>query len=71
MSHFVITGAQGGSTLGAAAANRLEINVFVKNVQHFSLYIQALRMHRQRLFREFFLTHIVSFSSRYATTSAE
>ena len=52
-SHFVITGAQGGSTQGATAANRLEINVFVKNDQHFSLYIQALRTHRPRLERSF------------------
>jgi tyrosinase len=50
MSHFVITGAQGGSTQDAAAANRLEINVFVKNDQRFSLYIQALCTHRSQLF---------------------
>jgi tyrosinase len=38
MSHFVITGANGG----AAAPNRIEINDFVKTKEPFSLYIQAL-----------------------------
>jgi tyrosinase len=44
MSHVVITGAQGGSTAGAVAPNRLEINDFVKpeNSDQFSLFIQAL-----------------------------
>ena len=42
MSHFVITGAKGGATQGATAPNRLEINVFIKNREQFSLYIQAL-----------------------------
>ncbi|KAI0770097.1 photo-regulated tyrosinase [Fomes fomentarius] len=42
MSHFIITGAQGGKTEGAAAPNRLEINDFVKHKKFFSLYIQAL-----------------------------
>ncbi|EKM51950.1 uncharacterized protein PHACADRAFT_262375 [Phanerochaete carnosa HHB-10118-sp] len=42
MSHFVITGAHGGSTAGAGDPNRLEINDFVKIEEQFSLYIQAL-----------------------------
>jgi hypothetical protein len=42
MSHFVISGAQGGSTKGAAAPNRLEINDLIKDQHQFSLYIQAL-----------------------------
>ncbi|EJF63238.1 photo-regulated tyrosinase [Dichomitus squalens LYAD-421 SS1] len=42
MSHFLITGARGGSTQGALAPNRLEINDFIKNEEMFSLYIQAL-----------------------------
>jgi len=46
MSHFVITGAKGGTTQGAAAPNRLEINDLIKNREQFSLYIQALvRVH--------------------------
>ncbi|KAH9969746.1 hypothetical protein BC827DRAFT_1277089 [Russula dissimulans] len=46
MSHVVITGAQGGSTAGAVAPNRLEINDFVKpeNSDQFSLFIQALNV---------------------------
>lgn len=43
MSHYLVTGATGGSTSGAAAPNRLEINDFVKQEDQFSLYIQALR----------------------------
>lgn len=43
MSHYLVTGATGGSTSGAGAPNRLEINVFVKQEDQFSLYIQALR----------------------------
>ncbi|KAI0251651.1 photo-regulated tyrosinase [Lactifluus subvellereus] len=42
MSHYLITGAQGGSTKGADAPNRIEINDFVKIPNQFSLYIQAL-----------------------------
>ncbi|KAI0304304.1 tyrosinase [Multifurca ochricompacta] len=42
MSHFVITGANGGVLQGAAAPNRIEINDFVKIQDQFSLYIQAL-----------------------------
>jgi tyrosinase len=42
MSHFVISGAKGGSTQGASAPNRLEINDLIKNGDQFSLYIQAL-----------------------------
>ncbi|EKM54921.1 uncharacterized protein PHACADRAFT_259085 [Phanerochaete carnosa HHB-10118-sp] len=42
MSHFVITGVQGGSTADAGPPNRLEINDFVKIEDQFSLYIQAL-----------------------------
>jgi tyrosinase len=42
MSHFVISGAKGGSTKGASAPNRLEINDLIKNGDQFSLYIQAL-----------------------------
>jgi hypothetical protein len=41
MSHFVITGAQGGLTQGLPP-NRLEINDLIKNQDQFSLYIQAL-----------------------------
>ncbi|KAJ8091639.1 hypothetical protein PM082_020873 [Marasmius tenuissimus] len=43
MSRYVVTGAKGGSTVGADAPNRLEIHDFVKNEAHFSLYIQALQ----------------------------
>ncbi|KAF5391307.1 hypothetical protein D9757_001938 [Collybiopsis confluens] len=43
MSHYLVTGATGGSTAGAAATNRLEINDFVKQQDQFSLYIQALQ----------------------------
>ncbi|KAJ3802926.1 tyrosinase [Lentinula aff. detonsa] len=43
MSHYLVTGATGGSTSGAAAPNRLEINDFVKQEEQFSLYIQALQ----------------------------
>ncbi|KAG7085489.1 hypothetical protein E1B28_003052 [Marasmius oreades] len=43
MSRFVVTGAKGGHTQGAQAPNRLEINDFVKNELHFSLYVQALQ----------------------------
>ncbi|KAJ3896545.1 tyrosinase [Lentinula edodes] len=43
MSHYLVTGATGGSTSGAAAPNRLEINDFVKQEDQFSLYIQALQ----------------------------
>lgn len=39
---FIITGAKGGSTAGADAPNRLEINDLVKNEEQFSLYIQSL-----------------------------
>ena len=42
MAHFVITGAKGGQTQGAAAPNRLEINDLIKDGDQFSLYIQAL-----------------------------
>jgi tyrosinase len=42
MSHFVITGGQGGMTQGAAAPNRREINDLIQDKQSFSLYIQAL-----------------------------
>jgi tyrosinase len=42
MSHFVISGAKGGSTQGASAPNRLEINDLINNGDQFSLYIQAL-----------------------------
>ncbi|KAI0754754.1 photo-regulated tyrosinase [Daedaleopsis nitida] len=42
MSHFIVTGPTGGSTADAPAPNRLEINEFVKDVEMFSLYIQAL-----------------------------
>ncbi|KAH9080397.1 photo-regulated tyrosinase [Lactarius deliciosus] len=44
MSHFVISGATGGTAQGAAAPNRLEINDFVKTKEPFSLYIQALNV---------------------------
>ena len=37
MSHFIISGPGGG------AINRVEINSFVTDEKHFSLYIQALR----------------------------
>ncbi|KAF5372536.1 hypothetical protein D9758_005295 [Tetrapyrgos nigripes] len=43
MSRFLVTGASGGQTQGAQAPNRLEINDFVKNEAHFSLYIQVLQ----------------------------
>ncbi|KAJ7088141.1 photo-regulated tyrosinase [Mycena epipterygia] len=43
MSKFIVTGAKGGSTQGAAAPNRIEINDFVKIEDQFSLYIQALQ----------------------------
>ncbi|KAI9508871.1 photo-regulated tyrosinase [Russula earlei] len=42
MAHVVITGANGGWTQGADAPNRLEINDFVRNIEYFSLFIQAL-----------------------------
>ena len=45
MSQFVITGAKGGTTQGAPAANRREareINDLIQDQQQFSLYIQAL-----------------------------
>ncbi|KAI0248614.1 tyrosinase [Lactifluus subvellereus] len=42
MSHYLVTGAQGGSTVGANAPNRIEIYDFVKIKNQFSLYIQAL-----------------------------
>ncbi|TFY82262.1 hypothetical protein EWM64_g1750 [Hericium alpestre] len=42
MSRFIITGAVGGSTQGAQAPNRLEINDFVKVEDQWSLYVQAL-----------------------------
>jgi hypothetical protein len=42
MSHFIVAGAQGGKTQGAAAPNRLEIRDLIKNREQFSLYIQAL-----------------------------
>jgi hypothetical protein len=42
MSHTVITGAKGGSTQGASAANRREIHDLIKDKEQFSLYIQAL-----------------------------
>ena len=42
MSHYLISGAQGGATQGAVAPNRLEINDLIKNTDQFSLYIQAL-----------------------------
>ena len=59
MSHFVVSGAAGGSTQGAAAPNRLEINVFVKNDRYFSLYIQALRAPVTLLFVQHRLTDSV------------
>ncbi|KAI0288602.1 tyrosinase [Russula brevipes] len=43
MSHFIVAGAQGGQTQGAAAPNRLEIRDLIRNREQFSLYIQALR----------------------------
>ncbi|KAJ6580116.1 tyrosinase [Mycena vulgaris] len=43
MSKFIVTGATGGTTQGAAAPNRIEINDFVKIEDQFSLYIQALQ----------------------------
>ena len=42
MTHFIVTGPVGGSTEGALAPNRLEINDFIKNDKFFSLYIQAI-----------------------------
>ena len=42
MSHYLITGAQGGSTQGAVAPNRREINDLISDKVSFSLYIQAL-----------------------------
>jgi len=51
MSHTIVTGAKGGSTQGAAAPNRLEINVLIKNKEQFSLYIQALSKPPPRLYR--------------------
>jgi tyrosinase len=42
MSHFLISGGQGGATQGAVAPNRREINDLVKDTDQFSLYIQAL-----------------------------
>ena len=38
MSHFVITGAKCGTTQGASAANRREINDLTQDQQQFSLY---------------------------------
>ncbi|KAJ3823763.1 tyrosinase [Lentinula raphanica] len=43
MSHYLVVGATGGSTSGAAAPNRLEIHDFVQQEEQFSLYIQALQ----------------------------
>ncbi|KAJ7775767.1 tyrosinase [Mycena maculata] len=43
MSKYIVAGAKGGSTQGAAAPNRIEINDFVKIEDQFSLYIQALQ----------------------------
>ncbi|KAI0297681.1 tyrosinase [Russula brevipes] len=43
MSHFIVSGGQGGQTQGAAAPNRLEIRDLIRNREQFSLYIQALR----------------------------
>jgi hypothetical protein len=42
MSHFIISGAQGGATQGAVAPNRREINDLIKDTDQFSLYVQAL-----------------------------
>jgi tyrosinase len=42
MSHFIVTGGQGGQTQGADAPNRREINDLVQDNHQFSLYIQAL-----------------------------
>ena len=42
MSHYLISGAKGGSTQGAVAPNRREINDLVNDRTQFSLYIQAL-----------------------------
>jgi hypothetical protein len=42
MSRFIVTGAKGGSTQGAVAPNRREINDLVKDKVQFSLYVQAL-----------------------------
>lgn len=42
MTHFLVSGAQGGSTQGAVAPNRREINDLIKDTDQFSLYIQAL-----------------------------
>ncbi|KAH9980147.1 photo-regulated tyrosinase [Lactifluus volemus] len=42
MSHFIVTGGQGGQTQGAAAPNRREINDLIQDPVQFSLYIQAL-----------------------------
>ena len=42
MSHYLISGAQGGQTQGAVAPNRREINDLVRDTVQFSLYIQAL-----------------------------
>ncbi|KAH9980146.1 photo-regulated tyrosinase [Lactifluus volemus] len=44
MSHFIVTGGQGGQTQGADAPNRREINDLVKDNHQFSLYIQALNL---------------------------
>ncbi|KAJ8073002.1 hypothetical protein PM082_019868 [Marasmius tenuissimus] len=45
---YIVEGAKGGMTEGASAPNRLEINDFVKNEAHFSLYIQALQKLQQK-----------------------
>ena len=42
MTHFLVSGAQGGSTQGAVAPNRREINDLIKDTDQFSLYVQAL-----------------------------
>lgn len=42
MAHFLITGGKGGSTRGAVAPNRREINDLITDTDQFSLYIQAL-----------------------------
>ena len=53
MSHVIITGGQGGSTEGAVAPNRLEINDLIKDGDQFSLYIQALSKPPFRLYLAF------------------
>ncbi|KZV69786.1 Di-copper centre-containing protein [Peniophora sp. CONT] len=42
MSHFIVTGPRGGTTQGADAPNRLEINDLVEIEDQFSLYVQAI-----------------------------